>query len=336
MAALDDFVNSNMPAALGSAPSASAPPIAGGQEWRAPMQLPPEQAPSQGAGMDNIDPEASRSTFMESMSAAKTAPDEELKKMTTVLDDMFGPGRYVEAYNELYEKLGGKKALGPDQPKLTDREKAMAVFDFGLRMMAHSAAGEPLGGAIAKSGLETRAATEALKERNYKRFQYDNAIAREGALGMQQEMGKDRRAALGAMTDIEYANSRRSYANRPTEKQWLYETAMRIYKDRPNAEELSLNIATGGWPPQRARQEASEMLLAQEKRGTVYMPDGSTKKANELTAADRERFIEYAVDLMTSPPGGGPGLRQERQQQQGAIGGGEAAPTRRPLSEIGM
>lgn len=330
MAALDDFVNSNMPAALGSAPSASAPPIAGGQEWRAPMQLPPQQAPQapRPQAMDPI------TTFQESVSAAKTAPEEELKKMTTVLDDMFGPDRYVEAFEELYTKLGGKDAI-PDQ-ELSKREKAMALFDFGLRMMAHSAEGESLGGAIGKAGLETRAATEAIKDRNYERARKEELTDKEVARGMQTEMGRDRRAALDAMTDIEYANSRRSYANRPTEKQWLYGVAQEIYGNRPNADELALSIATGGYTPQRARQEATEMLVAAESRDRIPMPDGSVKKAKDLTAADRERFIEYAVDLMTSPAGGGPGLRQERQQQQGAIGGGEAAPTRRPLSEIGM
>ena len=123
-----------------------------------------EPTPAAG-GEVAIAPEAA-ATFEESVEASKTAPEEEVNRMATVLDDVMGPQSYVDAFKELYDKIQPQKDI--EEYKLTDRQKGLAIMDFGLRMMAHGQ-DSTFAGAVGKAGLETRAATEALKDREYQK-----------------------------------------------------------------------------------------------------------------------------------------------------------------------
>ena len=192
-------------------------------------------------------------------------------------------------------------------------------MDFGLRMMAHGQ-NESFAGAVGKAGLETRVATEALKEREYQKElskQKRDLAVTGSALDQYFE---DRGDTELEWTDKGLMNINRTtslaqpvrgaegkplqpgatpggFGTRPTEKQWLYQMAI----DLGYSPDQALGISKGGMTRSQAEQEAVEFVNTQlEKREEVYIPGKGSVKKQEMTDKDYAAYVDYYADMMMS------------------------------------
>lgn len=336
-------------APVAAAPVAAAPAIA-----PAPALTEPAGAPA--GAPPQVTPE-SKDIFEQSVEASKTAPEEEVARMANVLDDVMGPGSYVDAFKELYDKIQPQKDI--EEYKLTDRQKGLAIMDFGLRMMA-GGPNETFAGAVGRAGLETRKATEALKDREYQKELAQNKrdIAVTGSA--LDKYFKDRRQSElewttdGLMTvnpvtgqaapilgaegkPVQAGSTPGGFGSRPTEKQWLYTTAL----DLGYSPDQALAISKGGMNRTQAEQEAAKFVNLQISRtDSVMIPDRGMVKKRDMTDQDYNDFVRYYADIMMSiaPGQEGPALGPA-----GARAGAATAPPprakptiegRKALSEI--
>ncbi|KPK66551.1 MAG: hypothetical protein AMS21_01975 [Gemmatimonas sp. SG8_38_2] len=176
--------SNNQPAASqGGLPGnqpAAAPALAGAQQ--------PPATPSPAAAQQS-GPEMVKQEIDRAKQGAKAAP-EKAKQMADALE---GTGvDLVEAYNELFDQLGG---VEKPETELTKEEKGLFIMSFGLRMMAASET-MSAGGAFGAAGVPTVQEMQGLKQGREATAREMTENRRQRALDILSERVRQREGAL--------------------------------------------------------------------------------------------------------------------------------------------
>lgn len=268
--------NSPPAAAQGGLPGnqpAAAPALAGAQQ-------PPVPPPSKASAPEMVQQEVERAK-----QGAKAAP-EKAKQMADALE---GTGvDLVEAYNELFDQLGG---VEKPETELTKEEKGLFIMSFGLRMMAASET-MSAGGAFGAAGVPTVQEMRGLKESRRATAQEQTEQRRQRALELLGERVRQREGALDRA-----AKPPATYDSASGLRTWNPQTQEWTLSERPEAPGQSIQPGTtpGGHNRDSVFQQKYRVLI---ESGVEPRIAGMIAASNARSVEDQYAQLQviYAKD----------------------------------------
>lgn len=288
--------------------------VAGPYSGLAPAGTPPQQADNQPSPKPQAGPEMVKQEVERAKQGAKAAP-EKAKQMADALE---GTGvDLVEAYNELFDQLGG---VEKPETELTKEEKGLFIMSFGLRMMAASET-MSAGGAFGAAGVPTVQEMRGLKESRKATAQEQTEQRRQRALELLSERVRQREGALdrAAKPPATYDSASGLRTWNPQTREWeqsldpntgnpiqagpnssnrpfAFERKYQLLRQAGYSEDESAAIAYAG------AEDASSLAvhfsdeLRNLPRGSkIRLPDGRRVSVDRITNEERNAWIQQEI-----------------------------------------
>ena len=354
--------SNNQPAvAQGGSPgnqSAAAPALAGAQQPPAsPLFMPQEDKPFWMGGTDVAGPYGGLGPAGQPQQAAKPPPKPQAgpemvkqevdrakqgakaapEKAKQMADALEGTGvDLVEAYNDLFDQLGG---VEKPETELTKEEKGLFIMSFGLRMMAASET-MSAGGAFGAAGVPTVQEMQGLKQGREATAREVTENRRQRALDVLSERVRQREGALdrAAKPPATYDSATGLRTWNPQTGQWEQSLAPETDQPiqpgvtpgghlRPSVFQQKLEALTRAGVPyaiavDQAANNAPSLAEARLRLQEIYtrdrnlpLPDGT--KWKNATEQQRREALDSMAQWMYGPAPNQPGVPG---------GGGQAAP----------
>ncbi len=291
-----------------------APALATPQPAGPALSEPPIPAQPDMPGPTDQNPAMGRAIADQSAQAARTASPEEKAELNKAIEDM-GGGSVADAYNELIEKLGGKKEFDPELDK---QDWGLFLMDFGMRMMA--ASGEwnaSVGGAAGQAGvgaLEGMLGRQAAEKEAVTEYNEQLGKTAEGMLPDSKDIIWTDKGAYNVRTGrpvtgpdggVLQPGMEPGSSNRPFQRQ-VSQQALEGAGLNPN---IAARIAQGGAPdPAELRFEFGKLFdkyaVDGENVPGMTKEGGRRVKFRELTEKQRQEWINKRVQDVYGEQGG--------------------------------